>query len=179
MFRIWPRFFFNSANAARQTLKVPFRSISTTVPKPFGDNSSALQRKFPAAPFTTMSTRPNRSTVAAIASSTSSGLRTSAATAKASPMVVFAASAPSLIVGLLPRTSLMLAAAGSRFSMLRLTSTTFAPASAKARATPPVMPVPPPVTKATRSLRIPSVKIELFIFCRGGPACPPVCADLP
>ena len=50
---------------------------------------------------------------------------------------------------LLTRASLIAAAAGSRCSMLRLTSATLAPASARARATPPVMPVPPPVTNAT------------------------------
>src|SRR5215510_3195483 len=47
--------------------------------------------------------------------------------------------------------------------MLRLTRATFAPASARARATPPVMPVPPPVTNATRPLRIPSENV--FIDC--------------
>src|SRR5262245_32560637 len=43
--------------------------------------------------------------------------------------------------------------------MLRLTSATFAPASASARATPPVIPVPPPVTNATRSFKTPATKI--------------------
>src|SRR5436190_1526689 len=60
MLRICPRYCLSCSNAARQTLKVPFKSMSTTVPKPFEESSSALQRKFPAAPFTTMSTRPSR-----------------------------------------------------------------------------------------------------------------------
>src|SRR5215203_3384863 len=42
-------------------------------------------------------------------------------------------------------------------------SATAAPASANARATPPVMPVPPPVTNATRPFRTPSVKIVWLI----------------
>src|ERR1043166_2341073 len=61
--------------------------------------------------------------------------------------------------------SLIAVAAGSRLSMLRLTRETLAPASARARATPPVMPVPPPVTKATRSFNIPSAKIVIIGFC--------------
>src|SRR6266542_814256 len=167
MFRICPRFFFSSANAARQTLNVPFRSMSTTVPKPFGESSSAAHRKFPAAPLTTMSILPNRSIVAAIAFSTSSGFLTSATTAKALPKLSLVISEPSLTVGLLTlvrvRASLIAFAAGSRCSRLRLTSATFAPASANARATPPVIPVPPPVTNATRPLRIPSAKIVFVI----------------
>jgi hypothetical protein len=70
MLRICPPLFFNSSKAARQTLNVPLRSMSTTVPKPLGDNSSALQRKLPAAPLTAMSMPPKRSTVAATARST-------------------------------------------------------------------------------------------------------------
>jgi len=84
---------------------------------------------------------PNRSTVAEIAFSTSSGLRTSAAMAKASPMLASPsppdgrASAPSARVVNRFR---------GRFEMFEaaMTSATFAPASASARATPPVMPVP-------------------------------------
>src|SRR5690348_12078260 len=142
MFSICPRCSLSCANAARHTLNVPFKSISTTVPNPFGDNSSALHRKFPAAPFTTISIRPNASTVFAIALSTCAGSRTSATTGIASPPF-----------------SLMYCAAGSRCSNLRLTSATRAPASANARATPPVIPVPPPVTNATRPRKTPSAKI--------------------
>src|SRR5687767_2501553 len=47
--------------------------------------------------------------------------------------------------------------------MLRLTSATLAPASASARATPPVIPVPPPVTSATCPVRMPGEKSELMM----------------
>src|SRR5262252_2176189 len=94
-----------------------------------------------------------------MAFSISSVLRTSAAIASAAPVW----GAPSLRAEALDRASLIAAAAGSRCSRLRLTSVTFAPASARARATPPVIPVPPPVMKATRSLRIPSAKTDIIV----------------
>src|SRR5437588_11191902 len=82
-----PTVFFQFVKSGATDVEVPFRSISTTVPKPFGESSSAAHRKFPAAPLTTMSSFPNRATDTAIAFSIYSGLRTSAATAKASPIV--------------------------------------------------------------------------------------------
>ena len=72
--------FFELCKRRAANVEVPLRSISTTVPKPLGDNSSAGQRKLPAAPLTTISILPKCSIVCATAFSTSSGLRTSAAT---------------------------------------------------------------------------------------------------
>ena len=49
------------ACASRATLKLPSRSMSTTVLKALGDMSSALARKLPAAPETSTSMGPKRS----------------------------------------------------------------------------------------------------------------------
>ena len=56
--------FCSASNAAREALKVPLRSMSITVRKPFGDSAAAGARKLPAAPLTSVSSLPNRSTVA-------------------------------------------------------------------------------------------------------------------
>ena len=58
--------------------------------------------------------------------------------------------------------------AGSRCSIFRLTSATRAPLSASARATPPVIPVPPPVTNATRPASNPSTNtsVSYHIFLK-------------
>src|SRR5437762_2146455 len=47
--------------------------MSTTVPKPFGESSSALQRKLPAAPFTRVSRPPRRAPVSSTACPTACG----------------------------------------------------------------------------------------------------------
>ena len=56
MFIIFPPvFFILFSYTAFDTLKVPSRSISTTVLKPFADKVSNGAKKFPAAPFTKIS----------------------------------------------------------------------------------------------------------------------------
>ena len=52
---------------------------------------------------------------------------------------------------------------GSRFSILREVIATCAPYSAKTRATPPVIPVPPPVTKAVLPCKMLSAKVLLIM----------------
>lgn len=69
--------FFKYCNAALHIVNVPTESISNTVRKPFGDKSSAAQRKLPAAPFTRISSLPNCFTVTSTTRATSSILRTS------------------------------------------------------------------------------------------------------
>ena len=146
MFNTTPRLAFRCGSAARETLNVPFRSMSTTVPKPLGDSSSARATKLPAAPFTTMSRRPNVSAACATAAATSSGRRTSAATASART--------PSEAIS---------AAVGSRWSAVRLTMATSQPCAARASAMPRQMPVPPPVTSAERPARSERSKAETGI----------------
>jgi 2,4-dienoyl-CoA reductase [(3E)-enoyl-CoA-producing], peroxisomal len=57
----------SASNAARAALNVPTRSISTTVLNPFGESPAAGARKLPAAPLTSVSSLPNRSSVRATA----------------------------------------------------------------------------------------------------------------
>ena len=121
---------------ARATLNVPLRSMSTTVPIPFGERFSAKQKKFPAAPLTTMSRRPNACAVCATTASMAAGSRTSPARASAC--------APARCIS---------AAVGSRCSCLRLEIATLQPADANASAMPRQMPVPPPVTRAALPFR--------------------------
>ena len=123
-------------------LNVPFRSMSTTVPKPFADRSSAAHTKLPAAPFTRMSKRPNRATVCSTTDSTAAGSRTSDGNARART----------------PSDSIA-RAAGSRCSARRLVIATCAPCAASASAIPWQIPVPPPVTSATCPLKRPDANV--------------------
>ncbi len=59
IFRMTPFRDSRCGKAARETLNVPLRSMSTTVPNPLGERFSARQKKLPAAPLTRMSRRPN------------------------------------------------------------------------------------------------------------------------
>jgi hypothetical protein len=61
---------FRWAQQARNTLKVPSRSMSTTVLKPLADMPRAGAKKLPAAPDTTMSNGPCAAATAASAPST-------------------------------------------------------------------------------------------------------------
>ena len=45
MFNICPRDFLSSSKAARHTLKVPFVSISTAVPKPFEERVVVIEAR--------------------------------------------------------------------------------------------------------------------------------------
>ncbi len=105
---------WSDSKAARDMLNVPFRSMSTTVRNPFGDNAAAGARKLPAAPLMSVSSLPKRSTVARTAFATASGCRTSAATASTARPVA-------------PRIA---AAVASRTSCLRPTMHTSAPSRA-------------------------------------------------
>ena len=64
--------------APRSTLKLPSRSMSTTVLKPLADMPSAGARKLPAAPDTSTSIGPKRACACFSASATAAASRTSA-----------------------------------------------------------------------------------------------------
>ena len=119
------------SNTARQVLKVPSKSMSTTALKPLADMPSAGAGKFPAAPQTTMSISPCASRAALIAAASASYSRTSAACPDATP--------PALDIS---------NAADSSFSLVRPMRATLAPCSAKRRAMAKLMPLPPPVMSA-------------------------------
>jgi hypothetical protein len=72
MLTIDPPCLASASKAARQVLKVPIRSMSTTARKPLALRLAAGARKFPAAELTTTSSRPNVSSVAATAVATAS-----------------------------------------------------------------------------------------------------------
>src|SRR5215469_11651343 len=120
---------------AREQLKVPLSTISTTVRKPFGESSLEATMKLPAALLINTSRRPNFSTVPEIKASTCSGMRTSVAMACA----------------VTPRAASS-ATASSSTACLRLAMTTLAPSTPSVAAITLPIPVPPPVTIATCSL---------------------------
>ncbi len=115
-----------------QPKKTPFRLMPTTVFQPFAEMSSGLARKEAPALLTMMSRRPKSLTVRSTSSFTASSWRTSMASAREWR--------PSFLIS---------AATGSRFSILRLATTTSAPARANSIAMERPMPTPPPVTMAT------------------------------
>ena len=119
------------AYAIRTTLKLPSRSMSTTVLNALGDMSSARARKLPAAPETSTSIGPKRSQACASARSTASGWRTSA----------------EMPMACVPSAS-SCAAAADTLSAERLIRLTRAPARAKACAMPKLMPLEPPATNS-------------------------------
>ncbi len=136
MLTIDPPVFARCSNAARETLNVPHRSMSTTVRNPLAEREAAGERKLPAALLTTTSSRPNSATHPVTAAATSSYLRTSAGNTFATPPV-----------------SVMWAATASSFSLVRPRRATLHPCAASMRARPAPMPLPPPVTKATLPTR--------------------------
>ena len=113
--------------------KPPSSTIETTARQPFGDRSSPFTTKLPAALLTRQSTRPNRSTAAATIASTWSGSRTSVGCAAARP----------------PAASIS-ATVSSSGSGRRPATTTDAPSRANSWAMARPIPLPPPVTSATR-----------------------------
>src|SRR5271157_75442 len=117
--------------AARVTLEVPIRSMSTTTRKPFEDCALTAATKLPAAPETSTSMGPSWLTALWNARPTASKSRTSAVTPAMLPPVVPSA-----------------AMAASTLSCLRLATETFAPCFEKFSATPKPIPVVPPKTSA-------------------------------
>src|SRR3984885_2551432 len=138
------------SKAPRNTLKVPFRSISTTVRKPLADRPTTGATKLPAAPDTTISSAPNSfamlsSTVRVAAKSRTSQLNPSA---------------PAPID----------AAALAAFSGLRPATATRAPNSAKRLAIPKLMPLVPPAMKAV----LPANKFSLNALTKNSPVIAPL-----
>src|SRR5918996_3318058 len=125
--------------AARAQRKPPSSTIAVTARQPFGDRSSALTTKLPAALLTRTSTRPNRSTAAATRASTASGSRTSVGTASPSP--TRSATVSSSGSGRLPATA------------------TAAPRRPSSSAIARPRPVPPPVTIAVLPSKVPSASM--------------------
>src|SRR6185436_7354022 len=132
--------------AAREQRKLPSRTIATTARQPFGDNSSALTTKLPAALFTRTSTRPNWSTAAATRASTCSGSRTSVGCPSAFPL------RPSI------RSTVSSSGSGRRPA-----TTTPAPRRANSSAKARPRPLPPPVTSATFPSKVPSASIGAIL----------------
>src|SRR6185312_3810262 len=133
--------------AARPHRKPPSSTIEVTARQPFGDRSSALTTKLPAASFTNTSTRPNRVTAAATSASTCSGMRTSVGCASPSP--------PTLSIS---------ATVSSSGSGRRPATTTAAPRRANSTAIARPMPLPPPVTTATWPSKLPLASIALSLL---------------
>src|SRR6266511_1100964 len=115
-----------------QPKKTPLTLMPTTAFQPFGEMSSGLARKEAPALLIMTSRRPKSLTVRSTSPFTASSCRTSTAMARDWR--------PSFLIS---------AATGSRFSSLRLATTTSAPARANSSAMERPMPTPPPVTMAT------------------------------
>ncbi len=141
-----PRSIICSA-AANVQFAVPSRMVPTTERQPFAESSSAGQRKFAPALFTSTERSPSSSRTVSTISSTRSGSRTSTVVAHAST----------------PRCSIS-AATGSRCSIDRLAIATFAPWSANPSAIARPIPVPPPVTSTVS----PSSRSSANISVLGG-----------
>src|SRR5436190_4482417 len=159
MFTIWPPSPPRAATrraSSREQKKVPSRTIPTTARQPFGESSSALMRKFPAALFTTVVSGPSSASAASNAAATASGSRTSAGAATPAPIAATVSSS------------------GSR---RRPRTATEAPSRASSSAIARPSPVPPPVTSATRPSSVPGSSITRATPCT--PTRPPASARRP
>mmetsp|Transcript_7396 Transcript_7396/g.19720 ORF Transcript_7396/g.19720 Transcript_7396/m.19720 type:complete len:246 (-) Transcript_7396:31-768(-) len=134
-----PCCFIYILNTACDSKKQPVASMSSTVRHAFADSFSAGQRKLPAAPLTRTSMRPKRSSAARTAAATASWDRTSICTAK------HRAEDPHAPAAALSR-SLAPCTTASR----RLPITTSQPCRMRTSEMRKQIPVPPPLTIATR-----------------------------
>ena len=122
-----------AGNAAEDMLKVPNASIDITVAKPFAFKVLASARKFPAAPFTTISNLPNIFNAYSTAALQAFGSRTS----------------QTFHLHILPVSRCKMDAERSRnFYRLPHITAPFAPCINNCLVTSKQIPEPPPVTKA-------------------------------
>ena len=127
----------SSSNAARQTLKVPLASMSTTVPKAVRGKLFRRAQKISGG-----AVDDDVDTSEFFDSLRDRALhRFEIAHVRRDGETLVPFSSRNCFCGI-------------KFSILRDAIATFAPASASARATPPVIPVPPPVTNATYPVNI-------------------------